>query len=59
MKKPKELGERSAMQFLVETGWKRSTSGWRHKDLHWPWPLHHAVRYQREVSAPKKPKKSA
>ena len=44
------------MQFLVEAGWKRSTAGWRHKDLHWPWPLHHAVRYQREVSAPKKPK---
>jgi hypothetical protein len=58
-KKPKEIGERSAMQFLVESGWKRCPQGWRHADLHWPWPTHQAVRYQREMSEPKKGNKSA
>ena len=52
-KKRKKLGVPDPEKFLtnrlMEAGWWLSDEGWRHKELHWPWPAQQAIRLQEEA----------
>lgn len=47
--KPTAIGHRLAEEMLLNAGWRLTDFGWKHPELHFAWPLWHALRAQREM----------
>lgn len=49
-KKPQEEAkEREAEPYLLSAGWRRHDDGWKHRELHFPWPTGAAYQLQKEA----------